>query len=459
MKAIYWMRRDLRWKDNRALAMACKEADEVYPIFIFDENILKKLPRDDHRVSFIFERLKKLKEKHHIHIFYGDPVSLIPKLAEEMKVDAVFTNEDYESYARQRDDKIKKKIELKTFLDHIIFAGDEIQTGSGTAYKVYTPYKKNWLETLEKKPERIFEFKYKPDKLEKVSTKTKQIKSLEGFDFEPTKTIPLIDTDGEKIFKNYLDKVHEYKQTRDYPAQDNTSRLAVHFRFGTISTRAVCRKLKELDKLPETWLSQIIWRDFFFSIFQNFPYAEHSEFNKQYTDIPWREDKEALKAWKEGKTGFPIIDAGMRELNQTGYMHNRVRMIVASFLTKNLLLDWRLGERYFAEKLYDFELAVNNGSWQWASSTGCDAQPYFRVFNPESQVKKFDPKGEYIYKWVPELKEVPAKYFSAMDKFTEEKQKEVGVILGKDYPKALVDLKQTRVRAIAHFKNYSAKSS
>ena len=175
--------------------------------------------------------------------------------------------------------------------------------------------------------------------------------------------------------------------------------------------------------------------------------------------MPWREDKEALKAWKEGKTGFPIIDAGMRELNQTGYMHNRVRMIVASFLTKNLLLDWRLGERYFAEKLYDFELAVNNGSWQWASSTGCDAQPYFRVFNPESQVKKFDPKGEYIYKWVPELKEVPVKYFSAMEKFTEEKQKEVGVIIGKDYPEAIVDLKQTRVRAIAHFKDFSAKNS
>ena len=455
MKAIFWMRRDLRWKDNRALTMACKEADEVYPVFIFDKNILSKLPKDDHRVSFIHARLEELQKKHHIHTYYGDPVELIPKLVEQMGAEAVYTNEDYESYAKIRDTKIGKKVPLNKYLDHIIFAGDEIETTTGGPYKVYTPYKRSWLEKLENNPKRISEFKYKPAKLAKTKIDLKEVKKLEDFDFKQTENIPLLDTDGEKLFKKYLDKVHDYKETRDYPAMDNTSHLSVHFRFGTISTRAVCRAVKEMDKLPETWLSQIIWRDFFFGILQSFPYVEKSEFNTQYTDMEWREDKEALKAWKEGKTGFPLIDAGMRELNQTGYMHNRVRMIVASFLTKNLLLDWRVGERYFAEKLYDYELAVNNGSWQWASSTGCDAQPYFRVFNPESQVKKFDKDGEYIYKWVPELKNVPAKYFSSMAKFDDDKQKEAGVIIGKDYPEPLVDLKQTRVRAIAHFKNHS----
>ncbi|MEE2670489.1 MAG: deoxyribodipyrimidine photo-lyase [Bdellovibrionota bacterium] len=456
-KAIFWMRRDLRWSDNRALSMACKEADEVYPVFIFDKNILSKLPKDDHRVSFIFERLEELTKKHYIHIYFGDPVEMIPKIMKDFEADAVFTNEDYESYAIKRDKEVEKEIDLRKFLDHIIFAGDEIKTGQGTPYKVYTPYKNSWLKKLEENPERIFEFKYKPSKLvQKYKTKYDQVKSLEDIDFKKTENIELIETNGEKVFKNYLDKVHEYKETRDYPAMDNTSHLATHFRFGTISTRAVCRTLKNLDKLPETWLSQIIWRDFFYSILQNFSYVEDKEFNEQYQDMSWREDKDALKAWKEGQTGFPIIDAGMRELNSTGYMHNRVRMIVASFLTKNLLMDWRLGESYFAEKLYDYDLAVNNGSWQWASSTGCDAQPYFRVFNPESQVKKFDPDGEYIYKWVPELKDVPAKYFHQMEKFDEKKQKEVGVIIGKDYPEPLVDLKQTRVRAIAHFKKYSS---
>lgn len=454
MKALFWMRRDLRWHDNRALAIATAQCDEVYPVFIFDKNILKHLPKDDHRVDFIFRRLQELKQKHPLHIFYGDPKQLIPQLVEQHQLDAVYTNEDYESYAKERDEAISKKIVLKKYMDHVVFRGDEVKTGSGGAYKVYTPFKRRWLALLEEAPERIAEFKFKKNKLQQLDTEQK-IEELSDFGFEPPCEIPQVDTDPLPLLKSYLKKANQYKETRDIPALDSTSRLSVHFRFGTLSVREVCRAVFQLDKLPETWLSQIIWRDFFFSIFVNYPHAETSEFNQTYAQMSWRDDEEQFSAWKQGKTGFPLVDAGMRELNQTGFMHNRVRMIVASFLTKNLLLDWRWGERYFALKLYDFELAVNNGSWQWASSTGCDAQPYFRVFNPESQVKKFDPEGEYIKRWIPELKNVPAKYFYQMAKFDDKKQAECGVVIGKDYPEPLVDLKETRLRAIDHFKYYS----
>ena len=459
MKAIFWMRRDLRFFDNRALAMATKDASEVYPVFIFDENILNKLPKDDHRVEFLFNRLQELKRKHHIHIFYGNPVDLIPKLAQELGDCPVYTNEDYESYANERDIQIEKRISLKKYLDHIIFHGSEIRTGAGKAYKVYTPFKNKWLETLESQKNRIFEFKVDKKRLSQYDFSAAEISQLDDFGFKKSQIVASIPTDGEKVLAGYLDRAHEYSETRDFPALDNTSRLSVHLRFGTVSTRHICRQVFKLESLPQAWLNQIIWRDFFYSILQNFPHVEQQEFNPQYQGIGWREDETNFQAWCRGETGFPLIDAGMRELNQTGYMHNRVRMVVASFLTKNLLLDWRLGERYFAGKLFDFDLAVNNGSWQWASSTGCDAQPYFRVFNPESQVKRFDPDGEYIKKWVPELTAVPARYFSNMGKFTEEKQAECGVVIGKDYPAPIVDLKQTRIRAIAHFKNYSSALS
>ena len=400
--SIFWFRRDLRFIDNTGLYYALSERNPVLPIFIFDRNILDKLPKADARVEFIQRTLEQLDKtlkdkKSGIKTFYTTPIEAFKELSKTYTLEAVYTNRDYEPYALERDREIEnflkeQGVSFFTFKDHVIYEKEEIVSGSGSFYKVFTPYSKSWKEKYkanppETNPSALYFDNWVPLKEEKVH-------SLEAMDFRHTDiTIPS-NTVDEEIIKHYSEK-------RDIPALDATSRLGIHLRFGTISIRQLAEKALNLN---ETFLNELIWRDFYAMILANNPRVIDQAFKPEYDRIPWRQDEEGFEKWCQGKTGYPIIDAGMRQLNQTGYMHNRVRMIVASFLTKHLLIDWRWGETYFAEKLLDFDLASNNGGWQWAAGTGTDAQPYFRVFNPQSQTEKFDPQLEYIKKWVPEYR-------------------------------------------------------
>lgn len=424
--SIFWFRRDLRFIDNTGLYYALKEANDVLPIFIFDRNILDKLEdKSDARVEFIHSTLedinKQLKEKGSgIKTFYSTPMEAYEKLTAEFEIEAVYTNRDYEPYAKERDKEIEiflkeKGISFFTFKDHVIYEKEEIVSGSGSFYKVFTPYSKSWKEKYKtNKPE------VKPSALRFenwVQLKDNSIHTLQEIGFEKTDiSIPSTEVENEVI--------KHYSERRDFPAKDATSKLGIHLRFGTISIRQLAEKALSLN---ETFLNELIWRDFYAMILANNPHVVNNAFKPEYDQIEWRQDEDGFEKWCEGKTGYPIVDAGMRQLNQTGYMHNRVRMIVASFLTKHLLIDWRWGEAYFAKKLLDFDLASNNGGWQWAAGTGTDAQPYFRVFNPQSQTEKFDPEMKYIKEWVPEF----------------------GT---SNYPKPIVDHKFARQRAIDTYK-------
>lgn len=424
--SIFWFRRDLRFIDNTGLYYALKETKDVLPVFIFDKNILDKLEdKADARVEFIQSTLEAMNNDlaskgSGIKTFYSTPLEAYKQLIDEYEIEAVYTNRDYEPYAKDRDKQIESllkenNIDFFTFKDQVIYEYEEIVSGSGSFYKVFTPYSKSWKE------------KYKANKPEIKSSalrfenwaklKNNQVHSLEDMGFEPTEVkIPSSNVE-EEVLKHYDKK-------RDYPAQDATSRLGIHLRFGTISIRQLAEKAISLN---ETFLNELIWRDFYAMILANNPKVVDNAFKKEYDQIPWRQDEEGFEKWCKGKTGYPIVDAGMRQLNKTGYMHNRVRMVVASFLTKHLLIDWRWGEAYFAKKLLDFDLASNNGGWQWAAGTGTDAQPYFRVFNPQSQTEKFDPDLKYIKKWVPEY---------GTDK----------------YPDPIVEHKSARQRAIDTYK-------
>jgi len=399
---LFWHRRDLRMNDNAGLYKALKSGKQVQPVFIFDTTILCFLPKNDQRVRFIHEWILKLKITYaqydcDLLIKVGDPVEIIPALVKELKAAAVFTNRDYEPGAIARDKKVgeeltKLKCEFIGAKDQVIFEKSEIVKADNTPYTIYTPYSKRWKEKLN-------DFYLEAYPVEKYVSNLKKgekspVPTVEELGFSdkveqmfPSESIP------EKI-------ISQYHNTRDLPYMMGTSRLSVHLRFGTISIR-------ELAKIAltknEKYLNELIWRDFYQMILFHFPYIVNGAFKKNYDKIVWEFDEKQWRAWCEGKTGYPLVDAGMRELNETGFMHNRVRMVVASFLTKHLLHDWRLGERYFAEKLLDFDLASNIGGWQWAMGGGNDAAPYFRVFNPTSQQQKFDPNFEYIKRWVPEF--------------------------------------------------------
>lgn len=398
---IFWFRRDLRFTDNTALFYALKENLPVLPIFIFDKNILDELEnKRDARVEFIQSTLveinQKLKTKgSKVKTFYSTPIEAFSELTDKYEIESVFTNRDYEPSAIARDHQIElflkeKGIGFYTFKDHVIFEKEEIVSGNGSFYKVFTPYSKTWLEKYLKNQPVIL-----PDSLDTNNwhqVTNEDIHSLEQIGFKKTTiNIPPQSLEEELIKK--------YDQLRDYPAKDATSRLGIHLRFGTISIRQLAEKARNIN---QTFLNELIWRDFYAMILANNPQVVTSAFKPQYDQIAWLHDENGFEKWCNGMTGYPIVDAGMRQLNQTGFMHNRVRMIVASFLTKHLLIDWRWGEAYFAEKLLDFDLASNNGGWQWAAGTGTDAQPYFRIFNPKSQTQKFDPQLKYIKKWVPE---------------------------------------------------------
>jgi deoxyribodipyrimidine photo-lyase len=396
---IFWFRRDLRLEDNIGLAAALDHGSPVSPIFIFDTDILSKLDRDDARVSFIHALVKDLdlqlrEHSSSLEVHIGKPIEVFTKLIKSQKVDAVYTNHDYEPYARRRDEEIELLLEengiaFHTYKDQVVFEKDEVLKLDRTPYSVFTPYKKKWLETLD--PRDLHAAKPKLDKF--VHRKIQTVPSVEqiGFKEQPTISIsPAVD----------LNLIRKYDQTRDTPSVVGTTHLGAHLRFGTVSVRKLA---KLAQKENQTWLSELIWREFFSQILYHYPHVVKHPFRPEYEKIEWRHSKDDFKRWTEGTTGYPLVDAGMRELRETGFMHNRVRMVTASFLVKHLLINWQEGEHYFAKLLYDFDLASNNGNWQWVAGSGCDAAPYFRVFNPTLQMKRFDPKQLYIKKWVPEF--------------------------------------------------------
>lgn len=410
--SLFWFRRDLRLEDNRGLFNALKAGLPVLPVFIFDSNILDKLSnKSDARVSFIYQQVESLKEKIEklggsFYVAHGNPMDIIDRITTELPVKHLFANKDYESYGKNRDDSIKESLENRNITfhlskDQVIFEEREILSKSaGTPYTVFTPYSKSWKERLkanlsdgDNNPLHAYDseglLQHSP--LSNVSVPL--FPSLDSMHFHPTQ----IDIPSKEL---NLKVVENYTENRDYPAKVGTSRLGVHLRFGTLGIRELARKIINLN---ETFLNELIWRDFYAQILFNFPHVEKNAFRGNYDLIKWRNNTDDFERWTSGKTGFPLVDAGMRELNATGFMHNRVRMLTASFLTKNLLIDWRWGEKYFAEKLLDFDLASNNGGWQWAAGSGTDAAPYFRIFSPEAQMLKFDPQFQYIKKWVPEF--------------------------------------------------------
>lgn len=402
---IFWFRRDLRLNDNAGLYHALRSGTPVVPLFIFDRNILDELEdRTDARVDFIHQCIRGMQGEllrmgSTMDIRYGRPAEVFESLLRDYQIENVFTNHDYEPYARERDARIEallkeKGIRFNTYKDQVIFEKEEVLKDDGKPYTVFTPYSKRWKARLNE----FFLRSYPVEKYRKnfLQQKERRLPSLEEMNFRPAdQSFP------GKIWSE--DIIRHYKEQRDIPSVRGTSRLSVHLRFGTISIRALAR---ETGSLNESFLNELIWRDFYHMILWHFPQVVGHAFKPVYDSIRWRNNESEFAAWCKAETGYPIVDAGMRELNATGYMHNRVRMIVASFLTKHLLIDWRWGEAYFAKKLLDFDLAANNGGWQWAAGSGCDAAPYFRIFNPYLQTKKFDPDLHYIRKWLPEFEEL-----------------------------------------------------
>jgi deoxyribodipyrimidine photo-lyase len=432
--AVFWFRRDLRLEDNTGLAHALKSGLPVLPLFIFDQNILAKLEdKNDARVEFIHRALESLHQELHQHgcglrVEHGDPLKIWKDILQRHEVKAVFTNHDYEPYATQRDTEVTRLlaaqgVEFKTFKDQVIFEKMDVEKGTGGPYTVFTPYSRKWKELLKDSHLKSSESEKHLSGLLKVNEKSKSefslgVPSLSEIGFSPS---------GLEFPKAKVDQalIKAYAKNRNTPSIRGTTRLGIHLRFGTVSIRQLVKEAKRLD---ETWLNELIWREFFMQILWNFPHVVGQPFRPEYAGIQWRHDEKEFKKWCEGKTGYPIVDAGMRELNETGFMHNRVRMIVGSFLVKDLLIDWRWGEAYFARKLLDFELSSNNGNWQWVAGTGCDAAPYFRIFNPDAQTKKFDPDHRYIKTWV----------------------KEFGTM---SYPEPMVDHSFARERTLTAYKN------
>jgi deoxyribodipyrimidine photo-lyase len=404
---IFWFRRDLRINDNTGLFEALNSGEPVLPIFIFDKNILGELPEDDHRITFIHSLLQDInaelgKHKRSLAVFYDTPENVFKELAGKHSINAVYTNHDYEPYARQRDEDIKvllkkENIAFHTFKDQVIFEKDEVVKDDGSPYVVYTPYMKRWKQEFKKLN---ISLHHPENKLSEVANHPYPFLSLQDIGFKPSSLKP-------EPFDISTGIIDNYEDTRNFPAVKGTSKLSPYLRFGAVSIREIIKKA--LESKNETFLNELIWREFFMQILWHYPDTVTKSFRPKYDDVKWHNNEADFKAWCEGKTGYPMVDAGMRELNETGYMHNRVRMVVSSFLCKHLLIDWRRGEAYFAKKLFDYEQSSNIGNWQWAAGSGVDAAPYFRIFNPAEQIKKFDKDLKYIKKWVPEFQELSYK--------------------------------------------------
>lgn len=418
---FFWFRRDLRWQDNHGFYRALRSKEPVQPVFIFDDHILTSLPERDARVEFIYEALQELNSKFkefgsEVWIQKGKPEEIWKTWIREYSPSAIYCNHDYEPYALLRDEKVGKlarenKVEFRSFKDQVIFEKSEVVSDQGNPYKVFTPYSKKWKQLLRKQGITSYPSETHLESLRK--SKKFLNPSLKSLGFQTTG----VSFPARRLLRQ---KLKSYAQTRDIPARQGTSLMGVHLRFGTLSPRKAVQVALETS---DVWLNELIWREFFMALLFHFPQTVDRCFRPEYDRICWRNDESEFERWKAGQTGFPLVDAGMRELAETGYMHNRVRMLAASFLCKHLLIDWKWGERWFAKKLLDFELASNVGNWQWAAGCGADAAPYFRIFNPETQLKKFDPQGDYIRRWVPEWK-------------------------SKEYAKPMVDHQQARERAL-----------
>lgn len=464
-RALCWIRRDIRWNDHAALAKATEIATEVVVVFVFDTTILDKLPdKEDMRVTFIWDSLKELQSRlehmgSSLVVAHGNPVDEIPRMAKEFGATVVVAARDYETSAIDRDGDVGNRLEslgatLVLVKDQIIFEKDDIPGPQGGFYKVYTPFQKAFRARMT--PADRAEQTPKPESLAsrailKEANLPVHMPSLEDMGF--VRREPWLRAGEEAAnerLTEFLHRVDAYGEERDFPALESTSGLSVHLRFGTISVRACFRAATpERSSGMTKWFNELVWREFYSVILQAFPHVQTGCFKPECDDVQWDENEDALRAWQQGCTGYPIVDAAMRCLNETGWMHNRLRMIVASFLTKDLLIDWRKGEEYFAQKLLDFDFSQNNGGWQWAASTGVDAQPYFRIFNPILQSKKFDPEGKFIRQWVPELAALPSELIHAPWEAAEFDLLASGIELGATYPRPIVDHFVQKEQAIA----------
>lgn len=477
---LMWFRRDLRAQDNAALYHALKSCQQVFCVFVFDRNILNRLPKSDRRVAFIRESLTDLNAQltqlglQHLDLPAGLLVrhdtaqNALPDLATRLSVDAVFINHDDEPDSLARDAEVQALLEVRgvafhSFKDHVIFERNEVLTLAGKPYTVYTPYKNAWLKKVDA-------FYLKPYPVENYAAalatrpadEPHDVPSLAelGFESTPLSTlkIPTGSQGGDALFDDFLSRMGNYRETRDFPAIKGPSYLGVHLRFGTVSIRKLAAMALEQQKMGSegaaTWLNELIWRDFYAQILSNFPHAASSAFKPEYDAIAWVQGDSAqllFQAWCDGQTGYPLVDAAMAQINQTGYMHNRLRMVTASFLVKDLGIDWRWGERYFAEKLNDFDLASNNGGWQWAASSGCDAQPYFRIFNPVSQSEKFDPQGKFIRKYLPVLEKLSGAALHSPWLASPIELAAAEVTLGQNYPRPVVQHAEARALTLQRY--------
>jgi deoxyribodipyrimidine photo-lyase len=477
---LMWFRRDLRADDNAALYQALKSCRQVWCVFVFDRAILDALPREDRRVEFIRESLVDLDAQlrrlapdetaRHAGLIclHEAAVNALPALARELAADAIFTNHDDEPQALARDAGVQAMLEVSgaafhTFKDHVIFERSEVLTLAGKPYSVFTPYKNAWLKKVDA-------FYLKPYPVEAYAAALaarppghrNPVPTLESLGFRKTNLstlkIPVGSEGGEALFADFLERMHDYAETRNFPAVKGPSYLGVHLRFGTVSVRKLAANaLQSHQKGSQgatVWLGELIWRDFYAQILSNFPHVATEAFKPDYDRIAWEEGSAAdslFAAWCEGRTGYPLVDAAMAQINQTGYMHNRLRMVVASFLTKDLGLDWRRGERYFAEKLNDFDLSSNNGGWQWASSSGCDAQPYFRIFNPVSQSEKFDAEGKFIRRYIPVLEKLATRALHAPWLAKPIELASANVRLGENYPEPIVQHDEARALTLQRY--------
>ena len=468
---LVWFRRDLRDTDHAALAEALRRAQRVFCCFVFDREILDALPsRIDRRVEFIRASLVELDEALRqrgggLIVRHASASSEIPRLALQLGVDAVFANRDYEPQAKARDARVAAelgglRIGFESFKDQAVFDGPEVLTQAGRPYTVFTPYRNAWLKRLS--DDDLLASAGGQGGLVATSLAT-GVPSLEEIGFKPADLRPLGIVPGmsgaRQLVSDFRARIARYAEQRNFPALKGVSCLSVHLRFGTVSIRelvsiALAAGALAASEGAATWLSELIWRDFYFMILDRFPHVTERSFKPDYDAVAWEQGGNAdalFAAWCEARTGYPLVDAAMRQLNSTGYMHNRLRMVVASFLTKDLGIDWRRGEAYFASQLNDFDLSANNGGWQWAASSGCDAQPYFRIFNPVTQSERFDPEGRFIRRYLPELSAVPDKFIHAPWRMSAAEQSACGVIIGRDTPTPLVEHDEARRRTLERY--------